>query len=236
MTEQEIMSLSADQLRNMDLSEEELNKIPIGKRIKALKDYSQPVRFGSDLWNILCISKNAALIMAQTLVERISYGGTEAFTEREFSEEERKAIKLNYYGRALISLDKYQIERYLDQSERKVGRHWWIKPEFAGERTSDRKECVNSEGEFDYTYEETNLCVRPVAWIEIPYDERDLQWNQMWERANVQEITFKGQWKAKKDHRPETVNLHPVAQVYTREETRQETEWSIIPIIDCSDI
>lgn len=234
---QELSSFSADELRKMQLSQSEIDKIPIGKRLKVIADYSQPVRFGPDLWHILCISKNYALIMASTPLEKVEHDSISKklslFLENNFSLEERENLWAHYDGtRELVCLNKYEVEKYLDSQEKTVGRHWWV---LSDEDSVYQYECINEQGAPDYTNHYPALCLRPVAKIAIPDDLSDVQWNQMWENSSFTELNLKGYWKSVIDSRPETETLH---RFYSQPESQQKTEetWVLMPRIDVSDM
>ena len=237
MTTQELSAFSADQLRTMALSQAQIDSIPLGKRLKMLPDYSEPVRFGPDLWHILSISKDRALIMASSLLENVPSNQITKklalFFEHHFSSEEKESVVAHADGtRELLCLDKNQVEKYLDHQEKTVGRHWWLRAEEDDGQCSNQ--CINSKGEPDTTNHTPELCLRPVAKISIPYDQRDKQWNQMWEHGTCTEVNLKGYWKAKPDPHPEKVVLHHVV-LRTEPEAPQE-EWILLPRIDVTDM
>ena len=223
-------------LLEKNLSDDQIESIPLEKRIKILKDFSRPVKFGRLYWHILSLSKNEILMISEdTLIEDVKFNDISmrlrSFFDENFSEAEKESI----IGRKLFCLDDTQIENYLDYSQRNIGRHWWVKNSYYSEkRDKNRKEdliCINSEGKRSVFYWDAPLSIRPAVEVAIPYVEQDKHWNSVWEKAAISKFNFRGAWTAVKSKLEEKVDLYPHYGSPTTSDKVTETV-EIIPLID----
>ena len=249
LSKERFMNMSVSQIKALNLCPNDFDKIPIEKRIKMLDDYSKPVRFGPALWHILAIAKESALLMMCDPLENVSFDfmsrKLELFTSENFTTEEREAIiPVGYPPKHVLQhLEKSDIDRYLDNNQKRIGRHWWVKPKeipswIKKSKTEDSYNeppvCINQAGQDDTNYTFAKLCIRPVANIKIPFDIHDTQWNRIWENPTFSEINFIGKWVAKLSNKPETETLHCSSSWPKAKSTTYEVD--LVPIIDTTDM
>lgn len=222
-------------LWNYDLNKDQMESIPLSKRIKIIKDYSEPVKFGRFYWHILSLTQNKVLLLSTDVIiedvkcDKISLR-LRSFFDENFTEIEKESV----IGRELFCLDKTDVINYLDQSESAIGRHWWIQNNNHFSKKKDdlqQYECVNSTGKIDVFYWNIPLAIRPALKVKIVYNEQDIRWNEVWKNASIHEFNLRGNWKSIQSKKVEEVDLHPDYRMPQANTQVTETV-EFVPIID----
>lgn len=104
-----ITGLPARVLFDKHLSPEQLEEIPLEKRIKVLQDYSEPVKFGRSYWYILAFPEDSALLLSQDiLMEHVEYKDIDAqletFCNENFTDREKQCMADEPHAAAVSGL------------------------------------------------------------------------------------------------------------------------------------